>query len=82
MPKVAVSTFHLLTITLLALPTLAQPGAGVDTSQTSVVARQATAEEVGYQTIASPMLLEVSLGAHGKHQSLLDMDEQHTWTNT
>jgi hypothetical protein len=37
---------------------------------------------VGYQVIASPMLLEISLGAHGKRKSLRDMDEQHVWTNT
>lgn len=48
----------------------------------SVVARQATPEEVGYQVIASPMLLEISLGAHGKGKSLKDMDEQHVWTTT
>ncbi len=28
------------------------------------------------------MLLEISLGAHGKGKSLKDMDEQHVWTTT
>jgi hypothetical protein len=91
MPKQSRTTIMLLINSLLALPAAAQPAAPptntasntVDnTSTPSVVARQATPEEVGYEVIASPMLLDISLGAHGKGKSLRDMDEQHVWTIT
>ncbi|HEV3457177.1 MAG TPA: hypothetical protein VHG32_11510 [Thermoanaerobaculia bacterium] len=91
MPKPARSSTIVLVLTLLALLLSLQARSAVTTdaastidnnARPSVVARQATPEEVGYQVIASPMLLEVSLGAHGQRKSLKEMDDQHVWTNT
>ena len=90
-PKQTCGTIALLVNACLALAAGAQTTApSTDTASStvdnagppSVVARQATPDEVGYQVIASPMLLEISLGAHGKGKSLKDMDEQHVWTTT
>jgi hypothetical protein len=35
-----------------------------------------------HQEIASPMLLEVSLGATAKRKSIMDMDAKHAWVAT
>jgi len=46
------------------------------------IARQQTVAERPYQEIASPMLLEVSLGATPRRRSIQELDTNHLWIAT
>ena len=81
---------YLTTLTLgtmfLTLPLAAQtyplPAASAlsNSSGPLIAVRQATPEEVGYINVPSPMLLDISLGAHGYTQSLKDMSLKDVWS--
>jgi hypothetical protein len=47
-----------------------------------IAARQARPDEVGYQVVASPMLLEISLGASPGRRSFKDADPRYPWLVT
>lgn len=81
---------HLTALTLgtmfLTLPLAAQthplPAASALSNDSGplIAVRQATPEEVGYINVPSPMLIDLSLGAHGYTQSLKDMSLKDVWS--